>query len=348
MVLQVHDELLFELPRAELNAVREIALRLMPSIELAVPLELDEKLLGGPGARWSEPPRGGSRCGARGACLSCPRSRRSAATSSRTSSAARSSARASARAASGWLSRTRRASSSASWRGGASRSSGGTASTCSRALDDGRSWVLHPAHDGAAAAAWRRRRERALRAGRASTSTTAARCASRTRASSGRGTWSTSPGRRCHASGPTRCRRRSRRSGCARRWGGAACRSRPRCSISAWRQASATSTPTRLSGSPASIRARPANSIGPRTGAAAARGGAAGVTRGPRRPGQLLRLLPRRLRGPRLAPPAGARLSPRGRAVRAGAPAAAGRSRGCASAVARRITARAASGGDAA
>ena len=57
----------------------------------------------------------------------------------------------------------------------------------------------------------------------------------------------------------------------------------------------------------------------PATGAAAARGGAAGVTRGPRRPGQLLRLLPRRLRGPRLAPPAGARLSPRGRAVRAGA-----------------------------
>ena len=50
MVLQVHDELLFELPRAELNAVREIALRLMPSIELAVPLELDEKL----GRSWGE------------------------------------------------------------------------------------------------------------------------------------------------------------------------------------------------------------------------------------------------------------------------------------------------------
>ena len=43
MVLQVHDELLFELPREELDSVREIALRLMPSVELAVALELDEK-----------------------------------------------------------------------------------------------------------------------------------------------------------------------------------------------------------------------------------------------------------------------------------------------------------------
>ncbi len=43
MVLQVHDELIFELPRAELDDVREIARRLMPSLELAVPLELDEK-----------------------------------------------------------------------------------------------------------------------------------------------------------------------------------------------------------------------------------------------------------------------------------------------------------------
>ncbi|MDA1062353.1 MAG: DNA polymerase I [Chloroflexi bacterium] len=50
MVLQVHDELLFELPRAELDAVREIALRLMPSIELTVPLELDQKL----GRSWGE------------------------------------------------------------------------------------------------------------------------------------------------------------------------------------------------------------------------------------------------------------------------------------------------------
>ena len=43
LVLQVHDELIFELPRAELEEVRAVAARLMPSIELAVPLELDEK-----------------------------------------------------------------------------------------------------------------------------------------------------------------------------------------------------------------------------------------------------------------------------------------------------------------
>ena len=43
LVLQVHDELIFELPRAELDEVRELAGRLMPSLELAVPLELDEK-----------------------------------------------------------------------------------------------------------------------------------------------------------------------------------------------------------------------------------------------------------------------------------------------------------------
>ena len=50
MVLQVHDELLFELPRAELEPVREMATRLMPSIELAVPLDLDEKS----GRSWGE------------------------------------------------------------------------------------------------------------------------------------------------------------------------------------------------------------------------------------------------------------------------------------------------------
>ncbi len=44
MLLQVHDELIFETPRAELDEVREIAQRLMPSMELAVPLELDEKV----------------------------------------------------------------------------------------------------------------------------------------------------------------------------------------------------------------------------------------------------------------------------------------------------------------
>ncbi len=43
MVLQVHDELIFELPHAELDAVRAIARRLMSSLELSVPLDLDEK-----------------------------------------------------------------------------------------------------------------------------------------------------------------------------------------------------------------------------------------------------------------------------------------------------------------
>jgi DNA polymerase-1 len=50
MVLQVHDELIFELPRAELDDVREIAHRLMPSLELAVPLDLDEKI----GSCWGD------------------------------------------------------------------------------------------------------------------------------------------------------------------------------------------------------------------------------------------------------------------------------------------------------
>ncbi len=48
MLLQVHDELIFELPRAELDDMREIAHRLMPSIELAVPLDLEEKV----GTNW--------------------------------------------------------------------------------------------------------------------------------------------------------------------------------------------------------------------------------------------------------------------------------------------------------
>jgi DNA polymerase I len=48
MLLQVHDELIFELPRAELDDVREIAHRLMPSIEMAVPLDLEEKV----GTNW--------------------------------------------------------------------------------------------------------------------------------------------------------------------------------------------------------------------------------------------------------------------------------------------------------
>jgi DNA polymerase I len=50
LILQVHDELIFELPREELDEVREIARRLMPSIELAVPLDLEEKV----GRTWGE------------------------------------------------------------------------------------------------------------------------------------------------------------------------------------------------------------------------------------------------------------------------------------------------------
>ncbi len=50
MLIQVHDELIFELPAAELDEVREVAQRLMPSLELAVPLELEEKW----GPSWGE------------------------------------------------------------------------------------------------------------------------------------------------------------------------------------------------------------------------------------------------------------------------------------------------------
>ena len=50
MVLQVHDELIFELPISELDEVREIAHRLMPSIALDVPLDLDEKS----GKNWGD------------------------------------------------------------------------------------------------------------------------------------------------------------------------------------------------------------------------------------------------------------------------------------------------------
>ncbi len=50
MVLQVHDELIFELPREEHEEIREIARRLMPSLELAVPLEIEEKY----GRSWGD------------------------------------------------------------------------------------------------------------------------------------------------------------------------------------------------------------------------------------------------------------------------------------------------------
>ena len=63
LVLQVHDELIFELPAAELDGVRRTAAELMPSVELAVPLVLEEKW----GRSWGElsappsPPSGGAR-----------------------------------------------------------------------------------------------------------------------------------------------------------------------------------------------------------------------------------------------------------------------------------------------
>ena len=51
MLLQVHDELIFECPADEVEAVRELALRLMPaSLQLAVPLKVDLKQ----GRNWGE------------------------------------------------------------------------------------------------------------------------------------------------------------------------------------------------------------------------------------------------------------------------------------------------------
>ena len=50
MVLQVHDELIFELPRAELDEVREMATRLMPTLNLEVPLDIEMKV----GTTWGE------------------------------------------------------------------------------------------------------------------------------------------------------------------------------------------------------------------------------------------------------------------------------------------------------
>jgi len=51
MILQVHDELIFEGPRKERDAVQELVLRIMPrSLELAVPLKVDVKV----GKNWGE------------------------------------------------------------------------------------------------------------------------------------------------------------------------------------------------------------------------------------------------------------------------------------------------------
>ncbi len=51
MLLQVHDELIFEGPRAELEALRELVLRIMPlSLGLSVPLKVDVKV----GKNWAD------------------------------------------------------------------------------------------------------------------------------------------------------------------------------------------------------------------------------------------------------------------------------------------------------
>jgi DNA polymerase-1 len=44
MILQVHDELIFEVPKEEMDAVRSMVLELMPTaLELCVPLRVELK-----------------------------------------------------------------------------------------------------------------------------------------------------------------------------------------------------------------------------------------------------------------------------------------------------------------
>ena len=51
MILQVHDELIFEGPRSEIETMREMCLRVMPkSLDLVVPLKIDIKT----GKNWGE------------------------------------------------------------------------------------------------------------------------------------------------------------------------------------------------------------------------------------------------------------------------------------------------------
>ena len=51
MLLQVHDELIFEGPKAELDDLRELLLRIMPaSFSLNVPLKVDLKV----GKNWAD------------------------------------------------------------------------------------------------------------------------------------------------------------------------------------------------------------------------------------------------------------------------------------------------------
>ena len=54
MILQVHDELLFEAPESELNLVRDMIKREMEgAVKLLVPLKVDI----GHGRNWAEAPR---------------------------------------------------------------------------------------------------------------------------------------------------------------------------------------------------------------------------------------------------------------------------------------------------
>jgi DNA polymerase-1 len=51
MLLQVHDELIFEGPRAELDALKALVKEIMPqSLALSVPLKVDVKS----GANWAD------------------------------------------------------------------------------------------------------------------------------------------------------------------------------------------------------------------------------------------------------------------------------------------------------
>ena len=51
MVLQVHDELLFELPQEEVEELGQLVLQIMPkALEISVPLKIDVKT----GRNWDE------------------------------------------------------------------------------------------------------------------------------------------------------------------------------------------------------------------------------------------------------------------------------------------------------
>jgi DNA polymerase-1 len=51
MLLQVHDELIFEVPQAEVEEMRQLASKLMSTaIELSIPLKVDIKV----GKNWGE------------------------------------------------------------------------------------------------------------------------------------------------------------------------------------------------------------------------------------------------------------------------------------------------------